>query len=89
MIKTNLNIEFQKNIHPRVFWDCSFQKLDLEKNKYFIISRVLMRGTDEEIHFIEKNFSMKEILEAVENSPETDDRCINYYRKIASYEEGK
>ena len=45
-----------------------------------------MRGTDKEIHFIEDNFSLKEIKEAVEKSTEVDDICVNYYRKLYLYE---
>ena len=53
----DLEKKFRKNINPRVFWDCSFEDLDLEKDKIFIIGRIMMRGTDREIHFIEDNFS--------------------------------
>ena len=45
----------------------------------------MMRGTDREIHFIEDNFSLKEIKDAVEKSTETDDICINYYQKLYNY----
>ena len=81
----DLEKKFRKNINPRVFWDCSFEDLDLEKDKIFIIGRIMMRGTDREIHFIEDNFSLKEIKEAVEKSTETDDVCINYYQKSYNY----
>lgn len=86
MKNTFLDKKFRENIHPRVFWDCNFEDLDIKKDKVFIIGRVLMRGTDKEIHFIEDNFSLKEIKEAVEKSTEVDDICVNYYRKLYLYE---
>lgn len=86
MKNTYLDKKFRENIHPRVFWDCNFEELDIKKDKVFIIGRVLMRGTDKEIHFIEDNFSLKEIKEAVEKSTEVDDICVNYYRKLYLYE---
>jgi len=86
MKNTYLDKKFRENIHPRVFWDCNFEDLDIKKDKVFIIGRVLMRGTDKEIHFIEDNFSLKEIKEAVEKSTEVDDICVNYYRKLYLYE---
>ena len=49
MNNTDLDKEFKAHIHPRVFWDCRFEELDIEKDKIFIIGRVLMRGTDKEI----------------------------------------
>ena len=86
MKNTFLDKKFKENIHPRVFWDCNFEELDIKKDKIFIIGRVLMRGTDKEIHLIEDNFSLKEIKEAVEKSTEVDDVCVNYYRKLYLYE---
>ena len=80
-----LDKEFKANIHPRVFWDCRFEDLSLKKNKYFMIARTLMRGTDKEIHFIESLFSLDDILKAVERSPEVDAVCRNYYRYIYDY----
>ena len=80
MNNTDLDKEFKAHIHPRVFWDCRFEELDIEKDKIFIIGRVLMRGTDKEIRFIE------EIKEAVERSTEVDDICVNYYTKLYLYE---
>jgi len=86
MNNTDLDKEFKAYIHPRVFWDCRFEELDIEKDKIFIIGRVLMRGTDKEIRFIEDNFSLQEIKEAVERSTEVDDICVNYYTKLYLYE---
>ena len=86
MNNTDLDKEFKAHIHPRVFWDCRFEELDIEKDKIFIIGRVLMRGTDKEIRFIEDNFSLQEIKEAVEKSTEVDDICVNYYTKLYLYE---
>ena len=86
MNNTDLDKEFKAHIHPRVFWDCRFEELDIEKDKIFIIGRVLMRGTDKEIRFIEDNFSLQEIKEAVERSTEVDDICVNYYTKLYLYE---
>lgn len=80
-----LDKEFKANIHPRVFWDCRFEELSFKKNKYFMIARTLMRGTDKEIHFIESLFSLDDILKAVERSPEVDAVCRNYYRYIYDY----
>lgn len=70
---------FLQHIHPRVFWDCPIDQLDLNASKSFMITRVLMRGTDEEIRFIETNFTLSEIVQAVTASPEADPKCRNYY----------
>ncbi len=77
--------EFLKNVHKRVFWDCVQEELDLEKDINFIITRVLMRGIDSEIRFIESQFTTDEILYAVNNCPEADKICRNFYKSRKEY----
>ena len=73
---------FLEKIRPSVFWDCDMQKLDFDKDINFIISRILMRGIDSEIHLVEDTFSLEKIVDAVEYSYEADDRCKKYYKML-------
>lgn len=78
--------EILSKVSKHIFWDCDMQTLDFEKEKSFIISRILMRGTDREIRLIENMFSLKEIVQAVKNSFEADAKCINFYETLYKYE---
>ncbi|MDO5606868.1 MAG: hypothetical protein Q4G08_00280 [Capnocytophaga sp.] len=78
----NRKTSFLKNIDKCVFWDCDIETLDFSKSQAFIISRTLMRGTEREIGVVEKLFSLEEIIDAVERSPEADNKCKNYYKTL-------
>ena len=73
---------FFENVDRCVFWDLNPESLDFEKDLSFIISRTLMRGTAKEISFIEKNFPLSRIVQAVEKSPEANEKCKNYYTAL-------
>lgn len=72
----------EKYLNPRTFWDTEFTKLDLEKDKYFIISRIAERGTDKEYFFIRTHYVKKDILYAVNNSRETSPKTKNFFNII-------
>ena len=48
-------------INKGLFWDVVWRKLDLEKNKYFIIHRVLCYGSMDEIRLLFKIYSRNTI----------------------------
>jgi hypothetical protein len=50
-----------------LFWSCNVNDLDLEKDKNYIISQVLNYGTWEDLKWLFKIYSEKEIKNAVKN----------------------
>ncbi len=50
------------------FWDVDKEKIDKEKNKDFIISRVLEYGTIDDVRNLMENYTKKEIAETVKKS---------------------
>lgn len=76
--------KLSKNIlTPSTFWDVNLNLLDAEKDKDFIIVRVLERGTDVEIMHIESTYSQQEIISALENTRGVSKKTINFYKKVS------
>ncbi len=75
--------KFQTNrLNPTTFWDVDVDLLDVEKNKNFIIVRVLERGTDPEIWYIESGYSQQEIIAALKNTKGACKKTLNFYKTI-------
>ena len=49
---------FIPNIRKNLFWDIDFNKIDWNKNKRFVIDRILERGTPTEIEEIAKFYDI-------------------------------
>jgi len=70
-------------IRTSIFWDTDFHKVDLVKNKRFIIQRILERGNNIEIKELIKVYNktiIKEELKKITNSFNP-----NYERNISTY----
>ncbi len=76
--------KLHKNIlTPTTFWDVDLSLLDSEKDKDFIIVRILERGTDLEIMHIESVYSQQEIISALENTRGVSKKTINFYKTVS------
>lgn len=69
--------DFFEYITNGVFWDCDTSELSLNKNKNFIIGRVLTRGLERDINYIYQNFTTEEIKTALNKCPECDGKIQN------------
>ncbi len=70
-------------LKARTFWDVDFRKLKPEKNKEFIVKRVVHHGSDEEIAYIDSIFSYGEIYAMLESYIGVSPIVLNYYRTMA------
>ncbi len=50
------------------FWDVDIMKMDKEKDKFFIISRILEYGTMEDVVSLLSEYDSEEIVEVVKRS---------------------
>ncbi|HBU79146.1 MAG TPA: hypothetical protein DEF18_13680 [Muricauda sp.] len=80
MEKQRLNKDY---LNPTTFWDVDPNLLDTEKDKDFIIARVLERGTDPEIGLIESTYLQREIISALEKTKEVSKKTLNFYKTIS------
>jgi hypothetical protein len=61
-----------------LFWDTSIEKIDPEKNKNFIIERVLGRGLLRDFYFLLQLYTTEEITVAVKKSKVLDAKTVNF-----------
>lgn len=66
--RINLVIYMALNLRTTCFWDVDLSKLDREKDKFFIISRVLEYGTMEDVVNLLSEYASTEIAQVVRKS---------------------
>jgi len=64
------------------FWDVDIKKLDREKDKFFIISRVLEYGTMEDVVSLLSEYDSAEIAQVVRRSRIIGRPTANFWRLI-------
>ena len=65
----------------KYFWDTEFEKLDLEKNKRYIISRLYCYGDLKAIKWIKQTYTNKDIKEVAKKSRNLNPLVANYLRQ--------
>ncbi|MBI5123337.1 hypothetical protein HZA75_05770 [Candidatus Roizmanbacteria bacterium] len=73
-------MKIPKRLQP-VLWSTDVSKLDLQKDKYYIIHQILIYGRMEEINWLFKNYSKKEIIEIFLQPYKNYPRFIFYFVK--------
>jgi len=62
-----------------LFWDVDSTLLDKDKDKKFIIERILKYGRPETIHWLWANYSDQAIIAVVKSSKVIDRKTANYW----------
>ena len=65
----------------KYFWDVEFEKLDLEKNKRYIISRLYCYGDLKAIRWIKQAYTKKDIEEVAKKSRNLTPLVANYLQQ--------
>ena len=65
----------------KYFWDTEFEKLDKEKNKRYIISRLYCYGNLKTIKWVKENYTSKDIEDVARNSRNLKPLVANYLRQ--------
>lgn len=78
----NKKVLVDKYLVKSTFWDADFEKLDLENDKGYIISRIVERGTDKEVEFVTAFYAKEDVLAVVNNAPEITPKTKNYFNTI-------
>ena len=77
-----LPIEFKK-----YFWDTEFNKLDIKKNRKYIISRLFCEGDINCITWIKQTYSYDEIIETVKTSRRFTPITANFLKNVYNIQE--
>lgn len=65
----------------KYFWDTEFEKLNVEKNKKYIISRLYCYGDLKAIKWVKENYTSDDIKEVAKNSRDLKPIVANYLRQ--------
>lgn len=67
-----------------LFWDATLENIDVEKNRVYIIERVLNRGKLDDFYLLIKFYSVEVIVKSIRAGvvlgPKTANFFINYYK---------
>jgi len=66
------------NLSPHLFWDVDKDNIDLEKNKKFIIHRVLEYGLLRDWQFIYSHYGIEDISNTVINIKDLDKKSLSF-----------
>lgn len=66
------------NLHPPIFWDTNFSKLDKERDAAFIIVRVFERGLLDDLIEIFVHYDVQRIQQALLNAPYLSERTLHF-----------
>jgi hypothetical protein len=61
------------------FWDIDISKLDLDKDYFFVIARVLEHGIFKQILLLRELYTDDQIIEVVKNSNSLSPRIARYW----------
>ena len=65
----------------KYFWDTEFEKLDIQKNKRYIISRLYCYGDLKALRWIRENYSDEDIEDVARNSRNLKPLVATYLRQ--------
>ncbi len=61
-----------------LFWDTAVEKIDPDKNKNYIIERVISRGLLQDFYFLLQLYSTDQIITALKKSKVLDNKTANF-----------
>ncbi|MEK7596012.1 MAG: hypothetical protein AAB564_00455 [Patescibacteria group bacterium] len=63
----------------KYFWDTDFNSLDINKNKKYVLERILDMGDNKSVRWMKNNFSKKDILETLKNNRKISKKSLNFW----------
>jgi hypothetical protein len=68
-----------RNIISPCLWGAAINSLDIEKDKFLIIERILEHGGDRQIDFIFATYETEDIISVIKDSSYLSRRTVNYW----------
>jgi hypothetical protein len=73
----------------KYFWDIDFNTLDLKKDHFYIITRLLEYGNIKAIRWLFKNTSQSKIKETILKSRELSPKTVNFWNLFFNLDKSK
>lgn len=71
-----------RQLSPRYFWDVDLLKIHDQKNKRFIIERILSFGSIEEIGLITRYYGRVEVMKTIRQVNYLDPKTLHFASRI-------
>jgi len=77
-------VQFEKMEKPpeflkKYFWDVQFEKIDLHKNREYILKRILNYGDEKAVAWMYRNFEKPEMVNALSKFRGYSQKSANYW----------
>ena len=69
------------NLPKHLFWDVDYGKIDYEKNRVFVIGRVLNFGTVKDIKEVFKKYGVEEVKKHIVNANGLTNKSLYFWSK--------
>ena len=66
----------------RYFWDVNMKDIDVKKNKFFIIKRILENGDEKAVRWMFDRYNIEDVKYALLNFKGYDKRTLNFWGSI-------
>jgi len=63
----------------KYFWDAPFEKIDLQKNREYVLKRILDYGDEKAVAWMYNNFKKAEIIRTLSDSRGYSQKSANYW----------
>jgi hypothetical protein len=73
----------------KYFWDVDAKDIDMEKNKFFVIKRILENGDEKAVKWMFEKFNIDDIKFAVLNLRGYNKKTLNFWNLILDLKVGK
>ncbi len=83
------NLSHIPNSLKTLLWDSDISKLNIEKNKKYIIERILEYGDIPEVKWLFSNFEKDDIVEVLKKSKKLSVKTGNYFYNVLELNEPK
>ena len=62
-----------------LLWDTDYTRLDLQKDKFAIIERIMVYGRPEHIRWMNAQYTEEDLIDVVKTSRNMDKKTANYW----------
>lgn len=69
----------ENKLNKELFWDINYKQIDFEKNKEFLVSRVLELGDLKDFTFLKKKYGFEQIKKIAKRVKYLDKKSLNFW----------
>jgi len=79
------DMEIEKIIQPYL-WGVDIESLDIDKDRFLIIERLLEHGGDRQVKFVQDKFTREDMVQVIQESSYLSRKTVNYWCLVLNLE---